>query len=101
MGELLAMTDANRNRIMDFIDRQTTFGGTNFRPAFELASRVLIRSLAESKTAGCGRIVMLLTDGEESSTEPFTIEDAHALDLNVPVFTYTFGSFAPNKETLI
>jgi len=86
------MSDANRQRVMQFIDDETPVGGTAFLGGLEMAGATFERAYRNGHTSGCVRILLFLTDGQD--TEGFKAEDADGIEglEGVTFFTYSFGN---------
>ena len=68
-------------------------GGTDFKLAFEKAFDLF--SQTDTDTSGCHKLILFLTDGKSSGTETDILGAAKSVsDLDVTIFTYTFGSGA-------
>jgi len=100
---LLHASTANIKHMTEFINDGEAFGGSNLRAALELAANVIKQNA--TRTSGCDRIVMLLTDGADQASgnfTNFTIDQFNKMGLgDVLMLTYTFGPHAPDKNTII
>eukprot|EP00929_Paragymnodinium_shiwhaense_P118156 TRINITY_DN8991_c0_g1_i1.p1 TRINITY_DN8991_c0_g1~~TRINITY_DN8991_c0_g1_i1.p1 ORF type:complete len:651 (-),score=91.24 TRINITY_DN8991_c0_g1_i1:262-2214(-) len=86
------VTDANREKLDKFIDEEFPIGGTKFLGGLQKAGATFRNSYAKGRTSGCVRILLFLTDGED--TEGFKASDADGIEglEGVTFFTYSFGT---------
>jgi len=88
---LQAVSESKLKEMRDWIDSVVPAGGTNFYAGFQKAFSIL--SASQSATSGCNKVVLFLTDGQDTSN--MQMSALRALNqMNARIFTYSFGNNA-------
>jgi len=85
-------TDENKEKMLEYIDRLASGGGTNYYNAFNLAFQTLKLSALQDMTSSCHQALLFLSDGEISDDEDEVFELIRTeRQFNLMLFTYSFG----------
>jgi len=94
---LFPVTRSTVKKMTRWLDDAYPMGGTDFRAGFELAFNILQNAVDSSKSTGCNRAILFLTDGKDTS-KPSPMDAAEVTTMNAPygatIFTFSFGTGA-------
>lgn len=101
---MLTMDVVGRARMKQHIGGLAASGSTDMGSGLETAFDVLETSAAAGATAGCNRVVLFLTDGQntgERDPAAYAASRNLASSLSARIFTYSFGDGAARRDDAV
>jgi hypothetical protein len=88
---LIQMTRENKSNLLDYVQNMNAGGGTNMNEGMGLVFQIF---KATTKSSGCMKLVLFLTDGVNSQDDVdlHRVIAAENADVGARVFTFTFGA---------